>query len=42
MEIDLAHYWRIVYTIFPEGDIEIINFVIDIIDHKKYNKIFGY
>jgi hypothetical protein len=41
-KIDLAHYWRIVYTILPDGDVEIVNFVVDILDHKKYNKVFGY
>jgi len=25
-----------------ESDVEIIAFVLDVIDHKKYNKKFGY
>jgi len=39
--IELANRWRLIYTI--TGDrIEIINFIIDIFDHKKYDKVFGY
>lgn len=39
--IELSNYWRMLYTI-KGGSIEIINFILDIVDHKKYNKIFGY
>lgn len=39
--IELSHFWRMLYTI--KGDqIEIICFVLDILNHKKYNKKFGY
>jgi len=39
--IELADRWRMVYTI--TGDqIEIITFVMDIFDHKEYDKVFGY
>lgn len=39
--VELCHYWRMLYTI--RGDkIDIICFVLDIIDHKRYNKKFGY
>lgn len=39
--IELTHYWRMLYTI--KGDqIEVICFVLDILNHKKYNKKFGY
>ena len=39
--LELTHYWRMLYTI--KGDqIEIICFVLDILDHKEYDKIFGY
>ncbi len=39
--IELANRWRLIYTI--TGDqIEIINFIISIFDHKKYDKVFGY
>jgi len=39
--VEIAHYWRMLYTI--RGDqIEVICFILDIIDHKAYNKKFGY
>lgn len=38
---ELTNYWRMLYTI--KGDqIEIICFVLNIMDHGKYNKLFGY
>ncbi|MCL4379620.1 MAG: hypothetical protein M1160_01115 [Candidatus Marsarchaeota archaeon] len=47
--VDLSGYWRMIYTLRqpqrdnPEVDILAIWLdVLDIIDHKKYNKIFGY
>ena len=41
--VELPNFWRMLYTL-TEGEttIEIISFVIDIIDHKEYNKKFGY
>jgi hypothetical protein len=39
--IELTHYWRMLYTI-RTNEIEIVNFVLYIIDHKAYDKIFGY
>ena len=39
--IELANRWRLIYTIYG-NEIEIINFVVDIFDHKKYDKVFGY
>ena len=39
--IELSNYWRMLYTI--EGTkIEILVFVLKIVDHKEYNKLFGY
>lgn len=39
--VDLTGYWRMVYTL--QGDrIEIICFILKIVDHNRYNKIFGY
>jgi hypothetical protein len=39
--VELSNYWRMLYTI--EGDtIEIFLFVLNIVDHKSYNKLFGY
>lgn len=41
--IELPNFWRMLYTL-TEGDtkVEIISFIIDIIDHNIYNKKFGY
>ncbi len=38
---ELTGYWRMLYTI--KGDeIEIICFILDILDHKSYDRKFGY
>ena len=39
--IELADRWRLVYTI-TGYQLEIINFILEIFDHKDYNKVFGY
>ena len=39
--IDLADHWRLVYTI-QSSEVEIIDFVLNIVNHDKYNTIFGY
>ncbi len=39
--VELTGFWRLLYTI--KGDqIEIVCFVLDIVDHERYDKIFGY
>ncbi len=38
---DLPDYWRMIYTI-ESDEIEIIAFVLDIINHKEYDKKFKY
>lgn len=39
--IELANYWRALYTL--EGtETEIYVFVLAIMDHKEYNRLFGY
>ncbi len=39
--VELSNYWRMLYKI--EGNkIEIFLFVLTIVDHKEYNKLFGY
>lgn len=41
--IELPDYWRMLYSLTDrESKIEIIAFVLDIIDHNIYNKKFGY
>ncbi len=39
--IELANRWRLIYTI-TGNQIEIITFIMDIFDHKDYDKVFGY
>jgi len=39
--VDLPDYWRMIYTL-ESDEIEIIAFVLDIIDHDDYNKKFGF
>ena len=38
---DLTGYWRMLYTL-KGSQIEILCFVLEIIDHKRYDKVFGY
>ncbi len=41
--VELPNYWRMLYTLTSgESQIEIIAFVLDITDHKRYDKKFGY
>lgn len=40
-KINLSGAWRLIYTI-RGSEIEIIALVLDIINHKKYDKKFGY
>ena len=41
--VELSNFWRMLYTLTNnETEIEIIAFVLDIMDHEKYNKKFGY
>ncbi len=36
--VELPNFWRMLYTLTAEEEIEIIAFVLDIVDHKTYNK----
>jgi hypothetical protein len=40
-KLNLDSYWRMIYTI-RGSNVEIISFVLDILDHKKYERKFGY
>ena len=41
--VELPNFWRMLYTLTDgETEIEIIAFILDVIDHKDYNKKFGY
>ena len=39
--VDLTGYWRLIYTL-QGGSVEILCFILEIVDHKKYDKLFGY
>ena len=41
--VELSNFWRRLYTLTNnETEVEIIAFILDIIDHERYNKKFGY
>ena len=41
--LEVSLFWRMLYTLrYGEESMEIIVFLISIIDHKKYNKVFKY
>lgn len=40
-KVNLSGYWRAMYTI-RGSEVEIIAVILDILDHKKYDKKFGY
>ena len=41
--VELSNFWRMLYTLTNnDTEIEIIAFILDIFDHEKYNKKFGY
>jgi hypothetical protein len=39
--VDLAGFWRMLYTL-KGSQIEILCFILEICNHTKYNKMFGY
>lgn len=40
-KVNLSRAWRMIYTI-RGSDVEIISLILDIMNHKDYNKKFGY
>ncbi len=38
---ELSHYWRLIYTL-QGSRLEIFAFVLNIMDHKQYDKLFKY
>ena len=40
--VELPAFWRMLYTLTNNEEIEIIAFVLDIIDHPTYDSKFGY
>jgi len=48
-KVDLSGYWRMIYTLKQpereETEVEIISIwldILDVMDHKRYDKVFGY
>jgi len=39
--IELIHYWRMLYTL-TGNKIQVVCFVLEILDHPAYNKLFNY
>ena len=39
--VELSNYWRMLYTLVGD-EVQIFLFVLSIVDHKEYNKLFGY
>jgi hypothetical protein len=40
--VELPTFWRMLYTLTNNEEVEIIAFVLDIIDHPTYDNKFGY
>lgn len=40
-KLNVSDNWRMMYTIVG-SEVEVIAFVIDLVDHKQYDRIFGY
>jgi len=41
--VELPAFWRMLYSLTDgESEVEIIAFVLDVIDHRAYDKKFGY
>ncbi|MBI4152230.1 hypothetical protein HY495_00840 [Candidatus Woesearchaeota archaeon] len=41
--VELPNFWRMLYTLTDgETEVEIIAFVLDVMNHKEYDKKFGY
>ncbi len=41
LRVELVGYWRLLYTLIGD-EVRIIAFILEFMDHNKYNKIFGY
>lgn len=40
-KVNLTNYWRLCYTLKTDS-IEIVSIILNVMDHKKYNKLFKY
>ena len=34
--------WRLIYTILPEGKVRLLSALLEVLDHHKYDRLFGY
>ena len=41
LRVELVGYWRLLYTLIGD-EVKIIAFILEYMDHKKYDKIFGF
>ncbi len=41
LRVELVGYWRLLYTLIGD-EVKIIAFILEFMDHTKYNKLFGY
>lgn len=41
LRVELVGYWRLLYTLIGD-EAQIIAFVLEYMDHSKYDKLFGY
>ena len=39
---DLPNGWRLLYTVTPENEVELISAILEWFDHKNYERRFGY
>lgn len=40
-KLDLSHFWRLIYTV-RGTEVEVISILLEVIDHKNYDRKFGY
>lgn len=40
-KLNLSQYWRLIYTV-KGSEIEVISVLLEVLDHKGYNRKFGY
>ena len=39
---DLPRGWRLLYTVAPNNEVELISAILEWFDHKDYERRFGY
>lgn len=40
-KLNVSRDWRMIYTVVG-NEVEVISFILEMMDHKRYNKRFGY